>query len=37
MKVARRDLLGNAMAVADFRHRLELQRLTKRIERVHIW
>jgi len=33
MKVERRDLLGNAMAAAEFQHQLQLQRLPKPVER----
>jgi len=33
MKVERRDLLGNAMAVAEFQHQLDLQRLPKPVDR----
>jgi endothelin-converting enzyme/putative endopeptidase len=33
MKVERRDLLGNAMAAAEFQHRLELERLPKPVDR----
>ncbi len=36
IKVERRDLLGNAMAVAEFRHQLELQRLPKPVDRT-LW
>jgi endothelin-converting enzyme/putative endopeptidase len=33
MKVERRDLLGNAMASAEFQHRLQLQRMPKPVDR----
>jgi putative endopeptidase len=36
MKVERRDLLGNAMAVAEFQHQLDLQRLPKPVDRT-LW
>ena len=36
IKVEHRDLLGNAMAVAEFRHQLELQRLPKPVDRT-LW
>jgi len=34
--VERRDLLGNAMAVAEFQHQLQLQRLPKPVDRT-LW
>ena len=36
IKVERTDLLGNAMAVAEFQHQLELQRLPKPVDRT-LW
>jgi endothelin-converting enzyme/putative endopeptidase len=36
MHVERRDLLGNAMAVAEFQHQLELQRFPKPVDRT-LW
>jgi putative endopeptidase len=36
IKVERRDLLGNAMAVAEFQHQLQLQRLPKPVDRA-LW
>ena len=36
IKVERRDLLGNAMAVAEFQHQLQLQRLPKPVDRT-LW
>ena len=36
IKVDRRDLLGNAMAVAEFQHQLQLQRLPKPVDRT-LW
>ena len=36
IKVERTDLLGNAMAVAEFQHQLQLQRLPKPVDRT-LW
>ena len=36
IKVERRDVLGNAMAVAEFQHQLQLQRLPKPVDRT-LW
>jgi len=36
MKVERRDVLGNAMAAAEFQHQLDLQRLPKPVDRT-LW
>jgi putative endopeptidase len=36
IKVERRDLLANAMAVAEFQHQLQLQRLPKPVDRT-LW